>query len=62
MTEPITFSAYLPAIQSAVKQGPDGCRVQLDIPRTEIAEYTKLTAYGFDKVLRVTVEIEDSDG
>jgi hypothetical protein len=55
----IRFAATLPAIQSAVKIGPDGCRVQLDIPNTEKAEYTKLQAYGFDRVLKVTVEVEE---
>jgi hypothetical protein len=57
----VTFSAYLPQIQSAVSIGPDGCRLKLDIPQTEKAEYTKLQAYGFGRVLRVTVQIEEDE-
>lgn len=48
------FKAYLPAIQSAIKTGPDGARIQLDIPQTEKEEYMKLQD-AFDKVLKITV-------
>ena len=58
----IKFSAYLPAIQSAIKRGPDGARIQLEVPQTENEASIELERFGFDKVLKVTVEIEDGSG
>lgn len=52
------FRAAFPCIQSAIKIGPDGCRVQLDIPESEMAEAVKLLAWR-QVVLRVTVEPDD---
>ena len=49
------FSASLPEIQSAVSIGRDGCRLKLDIPASEAAEYHKLAAFGFDKELVVRI-------
>lgn len=57
----IQFAATLPEIQSAVSFGGPSARVKLDIPETDIAEAIKLAAYGRGRVLRVTVEVEDSE-
>lgn len=57
MSEPITFLASFPPIQSAIKVGQDGMRLQLDVPETEMANAVELLALR-GKVLRVTVEIE----
>ena len=60
--EPIAeFRAIIPDIQSAIKVGSDGARVQLDVPELDIAETTKLIAYGRRKVLRITVHAEEVD-
>ena len=56
----ITFKATLPPIQSAVSIGQDGARLKLDIPESEKAEYHKLAAYGFGRVLTVTVRVESA--
>lgn len=70
MTEPITFLAAFPSIQSAIKITGDGSgmRIQLEIPETEMAEAIKLLLYR-QCVIRVTVEPDeqtatqnDSDG
>ena len=53
----ITFLASLPDIQSAIKAGGDGMRVQFDIPETEKANAIPLLAL-FGVVLRVTIEVE----
>jgi len=62
-TEPVTFLASFPAIQSAIKVYGDrqGMRVQLDIPESEMGEALQLLAWR-ERVLRVTVEPETSDG
>lgn len=52
-----TFLASFPAIQSAIKIGQDGMRVQLDIPESEIANAVELLGMR-DCVLKVTVERE----
>jgi len=51
------FRAAFPSIQSALKIGPDGMRVQLDIPESEMAEAVKLLQWR-ERVLIVTVEPE----
>ena len=58
----IKFVASFPEIQSAISIGSDGARLKIDVPESEIAEIIKLAAYGRQKVLRVTVEIEDGSG
>lgn len=58
--EPITFLASFPAIQSAIKVGDTGMRFQLDVPESEMGNAIPLIAMR-DKVLRVTIEIEDHD-
>ena len=55
MTQPVTFLASLPDIQSAIKVGTDSMRVQFDIPETEKANAVPLLAL-FGVVLRVTIE------
>ena len=52
--KPITFKACFPDIQSAIKRGRDGMRIQLDIPESEMASAVLLLAL-MDKVLTITV-------
>lgn len=52
------FLAALPPIQSAIKIGLDGMRVQFDIPESEMSEAVKLLAWR-GRVLRVRVEVDD---
>lgn len=54
----IAFLASFPPIQSAIKVGSDGMRIQLDIPETEVPNAIDLLAMR-GKVLRVTVEVEN---
>jgi hypothetical protein len=49
-----TFLACLPDIQSAIKIGSDGMRIQLDIPETEKPKAVPLIAMTH-KVLEVTI-------
>ena len=62
MSEPITFRAYFPSIQSAIKVSGngDGIRIILDIPETEMAQAVQLIAMR-ECVLKVTVEVADDD-
>lgn len=56
-SEPVTFLASFPPIQSAIKVGQDGARIQLDIPETEMPAIVRLMLMR-GKVLRITVEDE----
>lgn len=58
MGEPVTFLASFPGIQSAIKVGPDGARVQLDIPETEMPAIVRLMLMR-GKLLKITVEIDN---
>lgn len=51
----ITFKASFPDIQSAIKRGRDGMRIQLDIPESEMASAVLLLGL-MNKVLEVTVK------
>lgn len=55
--DPITFLATFPDIQSAIKIGRDGMRLQLDIPESEMHEAVKLLALR-DVVLRVSIDVQ----
>ena len=56
MSEPVTFEASFPAIQSAIKvDGAGGARVQLDIPETELPAIARLLLLR-GKVLKISVE------
>lgn len=55
----VQFLAAFPPIQSAIKIGQDGMRIQLDIPETEMENAIALIALR-DVVLRVTVEVDDA--
>lgn len=55
----ITFLASFSPIQSAMKIGQDGARVQFDIPETELPAIARLLLMR-GIVLRVTVEPEVS--
>lgn len=56
----VSFLASFPPIQSAIKIGGDGMRIQLDIPETEVPNAVDLLAMR-GKVLRVTVEVEKTE-
>jgi hypothetical protein len=51
----VTFLASFPPIQSAIKVGQDGMRLQFDVPETEMGNAVELLAMR-GVVLRVTVE------
>lgn len=55
------FRAVIPDIQSAIKIGSDGARVQLDVAETDIAEVVRLIGYGRRRVLKVTLEVDKQD-
>jgi hypothetical protein len=55
----VQFLASFPPIQSAIKIGQDGMRIQLDIPETEMENAIALIALR-DVVLRVAVEVDDA--
>jgi len=52
---PVSFLASFPPIQSAIKVGQDGARVQLDIPETEMPSIVRLM-FMRGIVLKITVE------
>jgi len=57
----IEFSAIIAATSSAFKVGDEGAsRLSLDIPVSDMAEALRLIAFGRKKVLKVSVEIEES--
>jgi|GEM_PF-1154787 hypothetical protein len=49
------FYASLPPIQSAIKIGQDGARIQLDIPESELDKLAQIIQWR-DKVLKITIE------
>lgn len=53
----IKFKASFPSIQSAIRVGQDGMRIQLDIPETELVNAIELLACR-GVVLNVTIEAE----
>lgn len=53
-----TFFANFPAIQSAIKTGSDGMRIQLDIPESEMPHSAYLLNMR-NVVLKVTIEVYD---
>ena len=56
MTDPASFLASFPSIQTAIKIHGDGngVRIQLDIPESEMGEAMKLVLWR-QMVLRVTI-------
>lgn len=56
MGESVTFLASFPAIQSAIKVYGDkqGCRIQLDIPESEMGAAIELLLWR-ERVLEITV-------
>lgn len=54
------FVASLPNIQSAVRFGEGACRLQLDIPESELPEALKL-ALMHGRVLHVMIVAEDGE-
>lgn len=61
--KPVTFLATFPPIQSAIKVGRDGARVQLDIPASELPAVVRLLGLqAKEVVLQVMIKgIEDDD-
>jgi len=59
MSESVTFLASFPPIQSAIKVGQDGARVQFDIPETEMPAIVRLMLMR-GRVLKITIEAEDN--
>lgn len=57
-TEPVNALVTIPDTLSAFKASADEGRVTFSFPRNQLGEYYKL-AMMRDKVLRVTVEIEE---
>lgn len=55
--QPAVFVATIPEIQSAIKIGRDGMRLQLDIPESEMDEALKLFPWR-DQVLQVVIKPE----
>ena len=56
----IEFTATIAATSSAFKVGDEGAsRLSLDIPVSDMSEALKLIAFGRQKALKVTVEIEE---
>lgn len=51
----IEFIANLPDIQSVIKIGQDGARIQLDVPESELSKMLPLIACR-ELALRVTIE------
>ena len=49
-----TFLAAFPPIQSAIKIGPEGMRIQLDVPESEMGEAVKLLQWR-EIVVSVTI-------
>lgn len=61
MAERIAFIASFPPIQSAIKIGQDGMRIQLDVPESEMPNALPLLMMR-GKALRVTVELVGEGG
>ncbi len=51
----IEFLANLPPIQSAIRIGQDGARIQLDVPEVELSKILPLLMWR-DKALKITIE------
>lgn len=54
-----TFLASFPPIQSAIKIGDDGMRIQLDVPESEMGNALGILAWR-GCVLRVSIELEEN--
>ena len=59
MPDSVQFLASYPPIQSAIKRGRDGVRLQLEIPLTEV-DNAKAAFDWFDKVIEVTMQVGQS--
>lgn len=58
--ESATFVAYFPPIQSAIKSGPGGMRIQLGVREMEMGNAVKLIAW-MDRLLKAPVQPHDAD-
>jgi len=62
MNERITFRASIPPIQSAIKLGSDGARIQLDVPEMDLDQILELVRSMKNKALLVQVSVYGEDG
>jgi len=61
MTDPLTFTASIAALQSAITIASDGgARVKIDIPEDEMPAIMRLTMMR-GRVLKITIEPDDDD-
>lgn len=61
MSDPLTFTASIAPLQSAIRIAHDGgARISLDIPESEMPAIVRLVLYR-GKVLRVTIETEQQE-
>lgn len=54
-TKSIEFLANLPSIQSSIRIGQDGARIQIDVPESELSKILPLLMWR-DKALKITIE------
>jgi hypothetical protein len=59
MGDKCEFIASFPDIQSAIKVGGDGMRIQLDVPESEMGNALGIMAWR-RKALKITVEVSQS--
>ena len=51
----IEFLANLPSIQSSIRIGQDGARIQIDVPESELSKILPLLMWR-DRALKITIE------
>ena len=57
----VTFEASIPMIQSAFNVGGDGsARLKLDIPASELAAVVNMIGFAREKLITVTMDVEDN--
>ena len=57
-TQQVRFLATFPAIQSAIKIGQDGMRLQFDVPESEMTNAITVLAWR-DRILQITIAPKD---
>ncbi len=55
IVEPVVFIATFPPIQSAIKIGQDGMRIQLDVPENQLGNAIELLAWR-DRILEISIK------
>ncbi len=54
----IKFTGNLPPIQSSIRIGQDGARIQIDVPETELSKILPLLMWR-DRALKITIEPQE---